>query len=179
MIAPGRRCLGATASLLLLLAVAGCSGSDDDGSGGATTTADVTTTTALVGTVTPTGSVLAGQCLNDVPDPEQQPFAVLVVPCEDSHTYEVYAQTDIQMDVPTGAGADYPGANEVANAAEAQCVSGFAAFMGIQWEASEYDIQAWWPSEASWTSERDRSILCAVYPVRGGTTKGSARGIAE
>jgi Septum formation len=171
--------LAAATLVVAVLATAGCGGSDDEASSTTTTSADVTTTTALGGVATPTEAVLAGQCLNELPDPAQQPYAVLVVPCEESHTYEVYAQTKIDMGPDAPAGNQYPGALAVANAAEAQCVAGFSAFMGIQWEASDYDIQTWWPSESSWANKRDRSILCGVYRVTGGTTKGSVRGTAK
>ncbi|MFN8051894.1 MAG: septum formation family protein [Acidimicrobiales bacterium] len=167
------------AAVLACSPLAACNGDSGTGAAATTTTSDVTTTTALSGVLTPTEAVLAGQCLNELPDPAQQPFAVMVVPCEESHTYEVYAQTKIDMGTPTPNGTAYPGALAVANAAEAQCFAGFTAFMGIQWEASDYDIQTWWPSESSWSTKRDRSILCAVYRVTGGRTKGSVRGSAK
>ena len=67
----------------------------------------------------------------------------------------------------------------VSNDAEARCFEVFPEFMGVTWEQSDYDIQTWWPSEQSWVTKRDRTVLCAVYKVTGGRTKGSVRGSAQ
>ena len=176
---PTRRRLLALATVLTLATAVSCSSSDSPAKKGSSTTAVTSTTApALVGTLTPTEGVIAGQCLDDVPDPQQQTYAVLVIPCEDPHTYEVYAQA--KLDLPdTGAAAPYPGALAVANGAEAQCVGAFNEFMGVKWEVSDYDIQTWWPSEQSWATKKDRTILCAVYRVTGGKTKGSVRGSGQ
>lgn len=179
MLSPARRTLAPVVSFLALTLMTGaCNG--DSGSGSSTTTTeadgDTTTTTALTGVLTPTEAVIAGQCLDPVPDPAQQTVAVLVIPCEDHHTFEIYAQTKLDTGTPLASNAPYPGASTVANAAERQCHDAFDEFMGSTWEESEYDIQAWWPSESSWATKKDRNILCGVYRVTGGTTKGSVRG---
>ena len=153
---------------------AGCSGtSTTKGSAGSSTTS--TTIVRLDGTLTPTSAIVAGQCFDPLPDTKQQPYAVLVIPCVNAHTYEAFAAEKYQTGA-TSAAAAYPGALVVANNSENQCFAKFAAFMGIQWEASDYDIQTWWPSVGSWTDKRDRSVLCAVYRVTGGRTKGSVAG---
>jgi len=179
----GRTARRRTVALALLLASATVSGACSSSDGGASgddepaATSTTPTTAALVGALTPTENILAGQCLDPLPDPQQQTFAALVIPCEDPHTYEVYAQAKIDLGAtPTGSSAGYPGALAVANGAEAQCVGVFDQFMGVKWEESEYDIQTWWPSEQSWVTKKDRTILCAVYRVTGGKTKGSVRG---
>ena len=74
-------------------------------------------------------------------------------------------------------GAAYPGDLVVANAANEQCVAGFQAFIGVEWAASHYEIQTWWPTQESWNAKNDRNIVCAVYKVDGGHTRGSAKGI--
>lgn len=177
-----RRRLPVLASCALVLTLlVGCTtdqGSDgkDDTPGASTTT----TSAPLVGILTPTEAVIAGQCLDDVPDPAQQTYAVMVIPCEDPHTYEVFAQAKLDLGTtPTQPGAPYPGALAVANGAEAQCVGAFPQFMGVKWEESEYDIQTWWPSEQSWATKKDRTILCSVYRVTGGKTKGTVRGSGQ
>ncbi len=179
---PARRRLPVVAcAAVAAVLLAGCTGSkdaDDEGDAPAATT--TSTSTPLVGTLTPTEAVIAGQCLDDVPDPAQQTYAVMVIPCEDPHTYEVYAQAKLDLGAtPTQNGAPYPGALAVANGAESQCVGAFPQFMGVKWEESEYDIQSWWPSEQSWATKKDRTILCAVYRVTGGKTKGTVRGSGQ
>jgi hypothetical protein len=120
-----------------------------------------------------------GQCFNLLPDPKQQATAVLVTPCTDPHTHEVFAVKDYSTIVPSPKGTAYPGARVVAAGSEEACFADFQGFMGIQWEASDFDIQAWWPSAVSWTNRNDRSIQCSVYRVTGGTTKGSVKGSAQ
>lgn len=166
-------------ALALALVSTACGGADGaDGDDGTTTTA-AATTVPMTGTLTALSEVLPGQCFDELPDPTQQPFAVLVIPCEEPHTFEIYAQTRLELGDAAPAGGAYPGELAVANAAESQCIAGFTPFMGSQWEASVYDVQAWWPSEQSWSEDRDRSIVCAVFRVTGGRTKGSVRGSAK
>lgn len=174
-----RRHLALLVALIAVMVTSACSGNGGSSDPQRSTTTGVTTTTTppLTGTLTPTEAVIAGQCLDPVPDPQQQTYAVLVIPCEESHTFEVYAQAKLDLGATdTAIGAPYPGALAVANGAEAQCVSVFEQFMGVKWEESDYDIQTWWPSEQSWSSKKDRTVLCAVYRVTGGKTKGSVRG---
>ncbi|NLA35476.1 MAG: hypothetical protein GX868_07285 [Actinobacteria bacterium] len=165
------------AALAAALLVIGCSSEDssNEPAGGDDIDAEVTTTTTLGGVLTATADVLAGQCFNQVPDPVQQPFAVFLVQCDEAHEFEAYSKTQIELGEPQPAGAPYPGSLEVANAAEAQCITGFSSFIGTSWETSEFDVQTWWPTEASWNTVNDRTIMCAVYPVRGGVTFGTAR----
>ena len=119
-----------------------------------------------------------GQCFDEVADEGAQPFAVASLRCEDPHTFEAYLRADLQSAAASGKGAPYPGELTVANAAEEQCAASFEAFMGLSWEASDYEIRSWWPMQQAWEGG-DRSILCAVYRVTGGTTIGSARGTAQ
>lgn len=164
----------ATVLAFVALVAAGCSsGVEDDTT--ADSTPETTTTTTLGGVLTGTTDVLAGQCFNNVPDPTQQPYAVFVVPCDEPHEFEAYSRTRLELGEPQPPGAPYPGELVVANAAEAQCITGFAAFVGTSWELSEFDLQTWWPSAQSWVQQNDRDILCAIYPVGGGTTSGTAR----
>lgn len=171
-----RSFLVATAACLVLFA--GCSSaSKDDADGPAQDTpSESTTTTIPTGALTATADILAGQCYNDVPDPAQRPFAVFIVACSEPHQFEVYSKTQLELGEPTPAGTPYPGTRAVANATEAQCITGFSAFVGSAWETSEFDVQVLWPSETSWNQTNDRTILCAVFPVTGDTTTGSASG---
>lgn len=160
----------------LLLVAGGCSDDDPDAAAGPTTTSapDAPGTTVVTGTLTPLQDVVAGQCLDEVDDERAQPFAVEVVACEDPHVFEVYAQLEYDGDE----GDPYPGDLTVANGAEERCEAEFEGFMGIAWEASDYEIRTWWPMEQAW-SEGGRTVLCAVYRVTGGTTVGSVRGTRQ
>jgi len=162
------------------------------------------TTTSMVGKVTRVDAVLPGMCFNLLPDAAQKVIAVLLIGCEDPHTHEAFATFKTRVPgvqvqttaAPTTTGSDssttgratpttrppaatgYPGETRIRDDAEAQCVGAFEEWMGIPWTSSEFDVQSWWPSAASW-ARGDRSILCAAYRVTGGATKGSARGTKQ
>ncbi len=104
----------ATVAGILAVTVAGCSGSTAGSTGGTVSTVvDPTTTTeplGLQGQPTTIDKITVGQCANDVPDLNQRLFAVLLIGCEQRHTYEVY----FQFRYPSGAavlpaGTPYPG----------------------------------------------------------------------
>ena len=159
------------------LVLAGCGLVGTSSAAGTTTTAGaaVTTSTAMTGAVTPVTELLPGQCANDLPATAQRPYAVLVLGCEQAHTYEIYDEltTDIAG---TTRGSPYPGETPMRTSAEQQCLGRFAGWMGKAWTASDYDVQTWWPSEISWTTKSDRTVICAVYAVSGVRTVGSVRG---
>lgn len=177
---PSRRTavVGAAGLTLVVSLLAGCS-NDTSAGDGTTTTSKVTTTTSLVGVLTPVEQLTTGQCFDELPESEQQPFAVMIIDCKDPHTFEAYASAKLAISKSTKVGAAYPGELPVANAAEAQCFELFPAFVGVEWEVSDYDIQTWWPSNASWKNDNDRAVVCAVYRVTGGRTTGSVRGAQE
>ena len=132
------------------------------------------------GTPGPYSAVRVGQCLNDVAVNTQRDAATLQVGCEQAHRYEVYESLTYPIGGSKAPAAEaYPGETRVRNAAEQTCYERFPAFIGTDWTASEFDIQAWWPSATSWATTGDRNILCAVYLLGGGLTTGSVRGLAR
>lgn len=170
---------------LALVATTGCS---SNGSGGAASTTQPgatggagasTTTTLPAGVITPIASIQLGQCLNEVGDETARSFVAAVLPCEEPHTHEVYDVQSYGGAKPPKAGTAYPGDLVVANEAERQCATTFEAFMGIAWEASDFEIQAWWPTQRSWTEKNDRQVTCTVFKVTGGAQVGSVRGTRE
>lgn len=138
-----------------------------------------TTTIALIGALTPIEDLKVSQCFNPLPDKAQQAFAVMLIGCADPHTVELYAEFKYSEPEVPPAGTPYPGSLTVANKAEEQCFAAFTAFAGVTWEESKFDVQAYWPSERSWTSANDRRVLCGVYLVTGDMAKGSARGLGK
>lgn len=171
----------ATVAAILAVTLAGCSGSKAGSNRGtASTVAGATTTTeppGLQGQPTTIDKVAVGQCANDVPDVNQRLFAVLLIGCEQRHTYEVY----FQFRYPAGAaplpgGSPYPGETVVRKASETECYNQFEAWMGSPWTVSNFDIQTWWPSKVSWNSINDRHVTCAGYLLSGKKSIGSARG---
>ena len=162
--------------MIAALVVFGCA-SEKPSEPTATTTTVAPTTTNPAGVVTSIDKVDVGACLDNVPQVEQRSVAVIVVPCEDPHSFEVYDQQEYFSEESTAPGVDFPGDTVVSNVAETQCITEFEEFIGVQWEASEYDVQVWWPSETSWIDDDDRLVTCAVYRLNGEPSKGSARGV--
>lgn len=159
--------------LAATLALSAC-GSNGENSADPTTTVAVATTLPP-GVATSIDDLLMGQCFTEVPEPAQQPFAVMVVPCEEGHTHEVYDTITFASDDPTGDGAAYPGDLPVANSSEEQCFATFEPFIGKSWETSTYDIQTYWPTAESWRNDNDRNVICSAFRVNGGVTNGSVR----
>jgi hypothetical protein len=144
------------------------------------TTTVATPTTSPFGVLKPIDALAIGQCFDELPEPRQQPYAVLVIPCEELHTYEVFDQKKYTAAGKTVvAGTAYPGDLVISNDADDQCIAGFQAFIGVEWAASHYEEHSWWPTQESWTAKNDRNIICAVTRVGGVHTKGSARGIND
>lgn len=177
---PARRVVVTLGALVGMLALPACGRSSD--SEGA---APSTTTTARVprpnpGTPSPVDQVLPGQCFNEVSDPTQRRFAVLVIGCEEPHMFEVYDRFDLrdERDRPYPASASYPGETPVRTAAEQGCYDRFESWMGIPWTASAFDIQTYWPSATSWR-RGDRVVTCTAYRFDGTPTTGTARGAEE
>jgi hypothetical protein len=166
----------AGALLVAALAAVGCTGTGRT-AGGTTTTAATTTTLVPPGLLAPIDQVLPGQCFDQLPDQGQRPFAVLAIPCERRHHFEIFHRFTYRdgngRAVPKGYA--YPGETTVRTAAEQGCFAEFAGWIGTSWTRSDYDIESWWPTADSWT-KHDRTITCAAYRFDGKPTTGSVRG---
>jgi hypothetical protein len=165
-------------ALAVGLVLSACGGADGGSKGDAATTTVATTTTLVPpGLLSPIDQVLPGQCFDQLPDDAQRPFAVLAIPCERSHHYEIFQRFPYRdgegRAVPRGYA--YPGETAVRTFAEKGCYEAFQPWMGVDWTKSDYDIQSWWPSAESWV-EHDRTITCAAFRFDGDSTKGSVRG---
>ncbi|MFV2039936.1 MAG: septum formation family protein [Acidimicrobiales bacterium] len=83
-----------------------------------------------------------------------------VVDCRRPHDGEVYAT----YFNPAGADAPYPGNAETERWAKLSCYSGFASFMGVDYELSALEIGVIRPTEETWTGEGvHREATCYVY----------------
>ena len=164
--------------MVTLTVLEGCSILEEGSSTTSTTAGDdvAPAPTTPTGSPTPFGSLLPGQCFDTLPAREQEAFAVLVVPCEQPHTFELYDQlvwTDA-AGKKANLSVTYPDETTVRTRAEAQCLERFEPWVGASWTQSDFDIQAWWPSSESW-ARGDRSVLCAVYRYDGERSTGTAR----
>jgi hypothetical protein len=111
-----------------------------------------------------------GDCWDD-PPLDREVASVAAVPCSGPHDAEVYAVYDLELD-------EYPGDDEIAVASEAGCVERFAAFVGVDYAASDLEIVYLNPTQESWDAEDDRSAVCSVSDPAAATT-GTLRGAAR
>ena len=110
-----------------------------------------------------------GDCLNDA-GLSGIVTSVPVVPCDEPHDSEAYAEFDLDE-------GPFPGKEQIVARGDAGCVEAFAAFVGIPFNDSELAYSYYQPTESSWP-QGDRRILCEIYdPVSQttGTLKGAAR----
>jgi len=114
-----------------------------------------------------------GDCFNDpgaFEDDEATEVGTLpAVPCDESHTFEVYATA-------TMPGDDFPGDTEAEKQADDLCSKQFEPFVGIALEESEFGYTYLYPTSDTWRA-KDREITCLVGaedPTKG-TLKGAKR----
>lgn len=108
-----------------------------------------------------------GDCFNDPGSGEVE--SVIVVPCAESHDFEVYH-------VFTMDDGPYPGTDVIQAEWIDGCLGEFEPFVGISFDSSILDISAIFPTQQSWEELGDRVILCSVTAVDGAPRTGSARG---
>ena len=103
---------------------------------------------------------------------------VLVVDCEQPHTYEAYFLFDHEA----GPDADYPGDQEILEFADSECRPPFEEFVGKDYESSIWYITSVTPSAETW-DVGDREIICTLdqQDADGEAIEvtGSAEGTAE
>jgi hypothetical protein len=112
--------------------------------------------------------VAVGDCFNEDGGGEDV-SDVPAVPCVEPHDNEVFHLFDLTGDV-------FP--VDIDEQADAGCMAQFAAFVGIEYDAStEIDFFTISPSADTW-SEGDREVICSVFDIdkqTTGTLAGAAR----
>jgi hypothetical protein len=99
--------------------------------------------------------------------------SVRAIPCEEPHVYEVYVVSE------------YP-ANETPSAIDepysdwelAQCLDGFEAYVGIDFDSSRWYFSTLTPTDESW-DQGDRAIQCFLHNENETSVTGSAQGTAQ
>ena len=114
--------------------------------------------------------IRVGDCFDDAGAGDE--FTSLpAVPCADAHDNEVYAVFDTTL-------TSYPGEEQMWESAQAACLDRFEPFVGRDYESSSLDLFAMYPTDASWSQQNDREVVCAVYDMNGGKLEGSVRGLS-
>ena len=110
-----------------------------------------------------------GDCISEMKD-EGEVGTTTVVPCADSHDYEVFANFDLEAAV-------FPGQEAVSKLAGEGCKARFEGYFQVAYEDSELDISWLSPSQDSWTRGADRSAVCLGYRMDGQPMVGKVRGL--
>ena len=168
------------------LALAGCqSGTDASASESATESTSESVAASASVTTAPSASAASDGEETSVFDLEvgdcfgaataEQVDSVVVVDCEQTHVYEVFALVDHE------AGDDdaYPGDDEIGQYADDVCRGPFPDYVGHDYETSVYWITTVTPSAETW-ADGDREIVCTLkLGEEAQETTGSAEGSAE
>jgi hypothetical protein len=116
-------------------------------------------------------NLAVGDCLSALPAGGEV-SEVPTVACSEPHVYEVYFATDL----PDSA---YPGEPALIGTADQQCLAAFEPFAGIDYSQSLLFYSYLYPTQESWESAGDRSVLCLVFDSSMTTTTGTLAGAAR
>ncbi|MFE6997740.1 septum formation family protein [Microbacterium sp. NPDC057659] len=113
-----------------------------------------------------------GDCM-----PSDQPYTddsgeIVVVPCSEPHSDEVFHQYEMSQDV-------YPGDKATELEATETCREAFTDFVGTPFEDSELEYYGIWPNEDTWNQDDDRAVQCVVYDTDGDVVTGTLEGAAR
>ncbi|QYJ05034.1 septum formation family protein [Nocardioides panacisoli] len=113
-----------------------------------------------------------GDCLDDptvagMGDELVETDEATLVPCEDPHDFEAFAQ--LRM-----ADGDFPGQPAIDEESRA-CFEEFETFVGAAYADSDLELYLYFPTESSWDLFGDRTITCLVG-LPGDSLRGSMAG---
>jgi hypothetical protein len=104
----------------------------------------------------------------DVDEEVEASTHVRVVPCEETHQFEVFHV----LELPDG---DYPGPQGV-EARLVGCLDAYTDYVGRRWRPrSGLDVSYYYPTKTSWRFG-DRRVVCSLYEVARSERTGSLRG---
>ena len=156
------------AALIAAAAVTGCTAGNDDGASPSelTSAASSAAAEAQKASSVTANDLQEGQCVTDsgtAAEPDIQ-----VIPCDEPHAFEVFATTELDEGI-------YPGLGEADAQAQEFCRGEFAAFVGVEYDASALELQYFYPVESEWTDEGGRSVICLVGSAGGEPSTGTLR----
>jgi hypothetical protein len=99
---------------------------------------------------------------------------ITVVDCDASHAYEVFGVSA----VPGDPSATFPGNDALTATADRACRAAFRAYVGVDFNASEWYGTFLNPSESTWATG-DREIVCVLHTQATTPVTGSAKGSAK
>lgn len=162
---PWRRFLGAPLTVAVIV-LAGCQSTSDDATPSPANTPSIAPsseasadpsappTDAGEGEETSVFDLEVGDCFGAESDTVE---SVLVVDCEQPHTYEAYFVFDHEA----GPDEEYPGDEAILDYADTECRAPFEEFVGKDYESSIWYITSVTPSAETWATG-DREIICTL-----------------
>ncbi len=121
----------------------------------------------LLGGCSATAPPEVGDCLASLDSAKLQ-----VVNCQKPHAAQV-------VGVYAAPGDNYPGEDQLQDAARSTCEGAFEEFVGIEVTRSIYDLAPLLPTEDSWNESGDREILCVAKPTGDEDLTASVEGSAR
>lgn len=136
---------------------------------------DHTETPRLAGVSTEARAIEPGDCFNhyvyrDAAEFLQQVTAV--IDCDVPHHREAYYKTDY----PSPKGEPYPREEILKQWAIERCLDKFEDFVGKEYVLSLLELGVTVPEFTHWVEEDDRSVICFVFPDKGGRLTASVKG---
>jgi serine/threonine-protein kinase PknK len=124
-----------------------------------------TTTPSTGGREISVFDTFVGLCFDDPSGGDDTIELFIERSCDAAHDGEVYEL----FDFPDPEGAPYPGNDVVNEVAQAGCQDAFAAYVGIEYEASQLVISWLTPNQGSWNDPvlTDREVVCYVVHQAG------------
>jgi hypothetical protein len=113
-----------------------------------------------------------GECFN--PPGETVWSTVRIIPCSESHVYEVIGRR--RFDEP--AGAMWPGDTNLGERTRRGCIEDFADYVGIPYAQSHFDVHNIYPGQQYWDSG-GRQAICLVREPDYSTWTGTAKNSRE
>jgi len=151
-------------ALFVLPALAGCTFLGGDGGPPRDEAGRITASAAA-----DANTLKVGDCLASVASLGSEVTKLPVVPCDQPHEGEVFAEKTL---------ADTDSPDSASSTAEDFCVAQFEEFVGVPYDSeTTLDVTSLYPTLTSW-EQGDRLIQCIVYDKDGGVTgtlKGSKR----
>lgn len=183
----GRRLRAGVALATLLAVVTGCGGGGESGEGTSTTTTTgppPETVPLNRGRQVDTALYVPaiGDCFDRrVPDPEKPlTEVILVLPCREPHTYEVFALWTPEIEPPAdgtpvaASEVPYPEVEAFTDEALDECVARLEDFVGRPYELSVLDVEPLLPNPDEWALG-NRAVGCLALHRDGELLVGSQR----
>lgn len=115
-------------------------------------------------------SLKVGDCLSADALTGGETSSAPVVPCDQPHPYEVYAEFELED-------GEFPGTDAIEAPAMEFCDTEFEKFVGVGYQESALDYTWFEPTAESWSAD-DRLVQCIIGDPAGdveGSLKGAAR----